>query len=256
MMDSWKNLRQTIVFPCICLMYMSAAACALPLQISNPTNPIRTVAVLPLLNNTNDVEAPQYVRKKLAEELTKQHYVVKPIAEVDQLLKDQMGLTLGVQLDMVSPQELGKALGVEGVFYGSLEDFSHQATGLYNVKRVRIRTKMINSQTGETVWSNGIGVKSVSGAASGGVSTLALAMNNNAELMPLFGTDIPAQWLDIDDLSPSAFAGGLGFMNGAVMAIGEKVIMKTMKMPLLYETTVAVNQVLTGLPPGPGPLTP
>ncbi|WDT79624.1 MAG: hypothetical protein MPW14_21225 [Candidatus Manganitrophus sp.] len=35
--------------------------------------------------------------------------------EVDQILKDQMGLTLGSQLELTTPQKLGAALGVDAV---------------------------------------------------------------------------------------------------------------------------------------------
>jgi hypothetical protein len=212
----------------------------------NSSNPIHTVAVLPLVNNTNDVDGPVYVRTKLAEEVSRHAYIVKPLTEVDQTLKDQMGVTLGAQLDMTSAQKLGEVLGVDGVLYGSLEDFSHNVTGLYNVKRVRIRTKLVNCRTGETVWSHGIGIKNVSGPAANASNLLP---DNNDELKPLFGTNISAKWMDMPGWSSSG--GGSSLVGSAVMGIGEKVVSKTMKAPLSSETTAAVSRVLTGIPAGP-----
>jgi len=94
-------------------------------------------------------------------------YVIKPASEVDQILKDQMGITLGSQLDLTTAQKLGQALGVDGVFYGSLDEFSEKITGVYNVKRVRLRSKLVNCKTGETVWKNGIGIKQGTQATGG-----------------------------------------------------------------------------------------
>ena len=78
------------------------------------SNPIRTVAVLPLVNNTNDVEAPGYVRDELVLRLLAMQYVVKPVMQSDQILRDQLGITLGRQLDLATVQQLGDALGVDG----------------------------------------------------------------------------------------------------------------------------------------------
>lgn len=49
----------------ILLFVTTACAPTLPQITRDPSNPIRTVAVLPLVNHTNDVEGPAYVRDLL-----------------------------------------------------------------------------------------------------------------------------------------------------------------------------------------------
>jgi len=217
----------------------------------NPANPIRTVAVLPLVNGTNDVEAPAYVRQQFTTELERHQYVIKPLAEVDQVLKDQMGITLGSQLDLTNPKQLGETLGVDGVFYGSLDEFNHKITGVYNVKRVRIRTKLVNCKTGETFWKNGIGVKSVlsAGTVGAGASVIGSIQDikeTGEELTPLFGDTILAPWFELPQQhyqqSSEASAAGAAF----AAALGEKVLAKAFKIPLAVETQAAIGILLNG----------
>ena len=55
------------------LVFMSVialvAGCTLPMPkpSGDPGNPIRRLAILPLVNNTNDVDAPEFVRERLVE---------------------------------------------------------------------------------------------------------------------------------------------------------------------------------------------
>ncbi len=233
------------------LACLSLAACV-PLRMvpPDPSNPIRTVAVLPLVNNTNDVGAPAYVREQFTKELVRHQYAIKPLAEVDRILKDQMGVTLGAQLDMTTPQELGRTLGVDGVFYGSLDEFNHKITGIYNVKRVRIRTKLVNCKTGATVWKNGIGVKSVlsagkAGMAASAVGTLQDAKETGAELPPLFGESVPAHWFELPkQVLPKDTKEEAGAALAA--ALGEKLITSALHVPLFLETSAAIDILLNG----------
>ncbi len=258
---------------------MLLAACAGMQGIApNPSNPIRTVAILPFVNNTNDVDGPVYVRALFAEELDKHQYVVKPLTEVDQILKDQMSVTLGKQLDMATPAQLGQTLGVDGVIYGSLDEFNQIMTGVYNVKKVRARVKLVNCKTGQTVWRNGIGVKSAqgtgkAGTAVTGVSAVVDAKSAGDDLLPLFGDPITAPWFE---LPPIVVGKDTGQDYGLALAatLGERIVTRTMKAPLPVESKAVVGILLNGtwhdgnwqhqpvrvgggaIPPGPGKLGP
>ncbi len=227
---------------------MLTACVGLRTVAPNPANPIRTVAVLPFLNNSNDVEAPAYVRAQLTKELEGHQYRIRPLAETDQVLKDQMGVTLGTQLDMAVPQKLGEVLGVDGVFIGSLEEFNYKITGIYNIKRVRIRIKLVDCKTGRTVWKNGIGVKSVlsTGKAGAAVSAAGAVMDikeSGEELKPLFGDAIAAPWIELphQQLAKESDAG-----VAAAAALGERLFTAVLKMPLFVETNAAVQVLLNG----------
>lgn len=244
--------RNGVVWVALLACLVFAACVPLPPVPANPSNPIRTVAVLPFVNNTNDVEAPAYVREQFLKELGRHQYVVKPAAEVDQVLKDQLGITLGAQLDLTDPKQLGETLGVDGVFYGSLDEFNHKITGIYNVKRVRLRTKLVNCKTGETVWKNGIGVKTVlstttAGAAASVASTVQDDKETGGELKPLFGDTILAPWYELPKQQlPQGKSAGQDVGVAFAAALGEKLITTALKVPLAVETNAAVNILLNG----------
>ena len=75
------------------------------------SNPLKRVAILPLKNDTNDVDGPEVMRKKMVQALERRSYVVKDLKETDQILRDRMGITLGGQLDLTTAQKLGRGAG-------------------------------------------------------------------------------------------------------------------------------------------------
>jgi hypothetical protein len=231
---------------------------------------------MPLVNNSVDVDGPMVVRSLLAVSLEKFFYTVKPLEETDRILKDQMGVTLGSQLDMATTRMLCDNLGADGIMYGSLDDFTQKITGIYNSKRVRVRLRMDNCKTGEIVWKNGIGVKSEKSTGKGlvqkvpGLGTAVTAIGaassvfssmsdkNDAELPKLFGVDIKAPWEDISDDSSSAEV-------NLFLGLGGKIMQKALDSPLLAEAETAIEILLNGyyddgadlipygkmIPPGP-----
>ena len=97
-----------------------------------------------MYNATNDVSVPQMVRELADKHVQgRGHYSVKPLSEVNQTLREQMGITLGSQMDMTTPQQLGATLGVDGVLYGYLLSFDDMTTGVYNEKKVRAGFKWV-----------------------------------------------------------------------------------------------------------------
>ena len=260
-------------------MLLLSACATLPSNKPNPANQIRTVAVLPMTNNTNDVDGPFVVRTLLAARLEGYFYNVKSLEETDLILKDQMGVTLGSQLDMATTAQLCEKLGTDAIILGSLEDFSQKITGIYNNKRVRLRVKMDSCKSGGTIWKNGIGVKRESlagdnmlnkvpgvgsaitavGVASSVVS--GLSDKGDASLPQFRNEEIKTPWQDISEDNSTA---ELNLLFG----IGGKIVNKVAGSHLLSETEVAVEILLHGdyddgsdlIPYGtmipPGPVTP
>ncbi|MBI5050599.1 MAG: DUF799 family lipoprotein [Nitrospirae bacterium] len=125
----------------------------------NPNNPLANTAVLPMVNNTNDLDGPMFVRTAFNQIVLKRHYETMPLAQIDGILKDKMGITLGGQLDFTNPgagaplpQEIGKLLGVDYLFYGTLIEFKQIIIGVYNKTQVKVKFKLINARTGEVMW--------------------------------------------------------------------------------------------------------
>ena len=240
------------------LCALVGACVTLPPVTPNPGSPVKSLAILPVVNNSVDVDGPAAVQEALYQEALHYHFpVVKPNAETNQILKDQMSLTLGSQLDMATPQKLGTALGVDAVMYASLEDFSQKITGIYNVKRVRIRAKLVDCKTGEVLWKNGIGIKQALTAggsllsqvpgvnlaigAAGALSSLASRISDKSDVaLPKFlGDDLDAPWVELPERST-------GVEMAAVESVGGKVLSKAMGTVLKEETDKAVDVLFHG----------
>ena len=85
--------------------------------------PPHTVAVLPFDNQTNSVPGALYLREVFNENLGRKGYVARPLSEVDQLLSDRFGISLGGQITDDLIPEIGKALEVDAVIRGTVQKF-------------------------------------------------------------------------------------------------------------------------------------
>lgn len=219
-------------------------ACSMPMQTvaPNPSNPIDTVAILPMYNATNDVDGPKMVRELTEKRIQRWHYNSKPLNEVDQILKDQMGVTIGSQLEMTTAQKLGAALGVDGVLYGYLLNFDDVTTGVYNEKRVRAGFRLVDTKTGKVVWAGGRGVRNQSGT----LESVASARDDGIEgLKSVQGVaEIPrlAEWESIGGASDGSF----------MTAMGGKLLDKARGGYLKSETEEMLDRIFGDLPAGRG----
>ncbi len=83
-------------------------------------------------NRTNDLSASDIIRDAFAEGVTRKGYAVVPVAESDRILRETLGISYGGQLPTTTPEEVCKALEVEAVFYGEVQEWSKTTTGIYN----------------------------------------------------------------------------------------------------------------------------
>ena len=109
------------------------------------------IAVLPMSNDTNDLDGPVFVRQALFNYLLQRGYQLIPLADVDAKLKAQ-GFTDGGQLKAATPQKIGEWVGAEGLFYSTLEDFNYILLGFYTQRKVEIKAQMVDAKTGEKLW--------------------------------------------------------------------------------------------------------
>lgn len=125
----------------------------------NPSNPIRTLAVLPFIDRSDKPAAANYIREVIAEDLENLHYAVQPIDETDQLLRERLNIADG-RISQVAAQQLGEALQVDGLVYGIVDEFVpyEMVPLLYKEKRARARLSFIKASDGTRVWGNGAGV--------------------------------------------------------------------------------------------------
>ena len=146
-----------LTFMALFLLFFITGCVTLPPP--DPNNPVARVAVLPMANETADMDGPTFVRVAFHQIVPSRYYEAIPVDQTDQMLREKLGITLGGQLDFTnpgigapSPQEVAKQLGVDGLFYGTLTDFQHLITGFYNKKKVRVKFKLINAKNGDVMW--------------------------------------------------------------------------------------------------------
>ncbi len=220
------------------------AACAIPRPPLpyDANNPLKRVAVLPMKNDTIDVDGPEVLRKKMVQALEHRSYVVKDTKETDQILRDQLGITLGGQLDLATAQKLGETLGVEGLLYGTLMDFDELTTGAINVKKVRGKFKLVNAMTGQAVWSRGLGVRSemMMQSKAGAAATVA------ARAADARDKEVP--WITIESTTTGSDNLGKSFAAG----LGAKLFSKAVGLHLDHESTELARRLTDNLPWGPG----
>lgn len=214
----------------------------------NPSNPIRTIAVLPMLNNSDDVEGPERVRKEFYTRIGNFHYAVQPLKKTTRILNEQMGITLGKQLDMVTAQKLGETLGVEGVFYGYLLNFDEITTGVVNTYKVRMGWKLVNTKTGDIAWGQGVAVKRAE--SIGGVAGMGSSEADHVGPLPgsadpmaeMHGLD---KWIMMENKS-------VGATEGLVLGLGGKLLNGITGGRLKKEMEYAFQRLFQGMLAGPG----
>ena len=207
---------------------------------ADPTNPIKRLAILPLRNDTTDVEAPEFVREKLITAFQRRLYMVQPLEETDLILRDELGITLGGQLEMASVGELREALQVEGLLFGTLMDYGETTTGLVNVRKVRGKFKIVDTATESVFWENGIGVKTQD--TSGG-----LAGSLTGALANAGGRDEEVPWVVIESTSSNR-----SLLDGLAAGLATKLVSKALGVHLERETNEMIWRIVQNLPWGPG----
>lgn len=111
------------------------------------------VAIAPMENRSNDLDASDIVRAAFAEQIARQGWDVEPTAESDRRLREILGISYGGQLAATTPEEVCRALGVEGVFYGEVREWNKTTTGIYNSVSVAAAFRLYRAD-GSLAWED------------------------------------------------------------------------------------------------------
>ena len=109
------------------------------------------VAVAPMENLSNDLDASAIIREAFREEILRRGWNVMPPEESDRLLRERLGVSYGGQLDSTTPAEVCRALEVRGVFYGVVREWNKTTTGIYNQVTVTASFELYD-RDGTRVW--------------------------------------------------------------------------------------------------------
>lgn len=125
-----------------------AAAGATPAPA--PAGPL--VAVAPMENLSNDLDASDVIRKAFVEQIAQQGWNVMSTDESDRLLREGLGISYGGQLGAATPAQVCGTVGAEGVFYGEVREWVKTTAGVYNSIAVAASFKLFRKD-GSEAWT-------------------------------------------------------------------------------------------------------
>ena len=113
----------------------------------------RSVAVLPVLNETVSLKAPEVFRPLLLNKLSLKGYETPSLSVIDGRLREKNIREAG-QVNSLTPQELGKLLGVDALLYAYVTEFSTTYVVAYASMTVGARFELKDTKTGEKLWDS------------------------------------------------------------------------------------------------------
>jgi hypothetical protein len=111
----------------------------------------RSILVLPVVNNTTNVEAPAFFLSTLPIPIAERGYYVFPVNMVKRVLEDE-GLSDPDLLHGADPMRLCALFGSDAVLYVTVEAWTAQYLVLDTTVTVEFDYVMKDGKTGDTIW--------------------------------------------------------------------------------------------------------
>jgi len=168
-----------------------------------------SILVVPAINKSVDVNAPDYFLATISEPLAERGYYVFPVNMVRSVMADD-GLNDANLVHSGDPRRLGELFGADAIMYISIERWDAKYAVLSTTVTVELNYTLKSSHTGAELWHNHQVMKYEPQAASGGgiaalvadaieaavtkaaPNYIPLAQQANAHAIDLKGTGLPA----------------------------------------------------------------
>jgi len=113
----------------------------------------RSILVVPVINKSIDVNAPDYFLATIATPLAERGYYVFPINMVKSVLADD-GLSDANLVHAGDPHRLGELFGTDAVMYISIERWDAKYVVLATTVTVELNYTLKSAHTGQVLWKN------------------------------------------------------------------------------------------------------
>lgn len=139
------------------LFVLSMSGCAT--QISKKdytdlrTEAPRSILVVPAVNRSVEVTAPDYFLSTISRPLAERGYYVFPVHLVKRMMEDD-GLNDADMVHAGDPQRLGKMFGSDAVMYITIERWDAQYIVFSTTVTVEMNYVLKSTSSGQTLWSN------------------------------------------------------------------------------------------------------
>ncbi len=112
-----------------------------------------SIAVLPVQNETTDMDAGGVFRPRLYSIILSKGYATPAVAGIDSLLA-QKGIREAGQLGSMTPLEIGELLNVDALLYATVTEWSTTYLVVYSSVKVGARFQLIDARTGGQIWES------------------------------------------------------------------------------------------------------
>ncbi|HXA45849.1 MAG TPA: GNA1162 family protein [Candidatus Angelobacter sp.] len=131
-------------------------------------HPPRSIVVLPPLNDSTDIKGTYSYLSTVTRPLAEMGYYVFPVAEVDELMKEN-GLPTAYEMQQAPLDKIGQIIGADSVLYVTLRQYGTKYEVISSVTSVTADAKLVDVKTGLTLWEGSTTAQQGSGDSGGGI---------------------------------------------------------------------------------------
>lgn len=130
-------------------------------------HPPRSILVVPVLNDTVEINAPNMLITTVPIPLGERGYYIFPILLTEALLGD-LGLPEAGLIHQLPPGKFFEHFGADAVLFITIKDWSSKYVLIQNVKVLRAQFVLIDTRTGTVLWDRTQAVQQESGSGGDG----------------------------------------------------------------------------------------
>ncbi len=161
-------------------LFLTLTVCILALGCAATTNDYtafyahqpRSILVVPILNETVQILAPNMLITSVSQPLGERGYYVFPVILTDALLKD-LGLPEAGLIHQLPPKKFQDRFGADAVLFITIKDWGSKYVVLQNIMRIEVHYALVDTRTGNLLWDR----KQVIQKGSGGDGLLSMAIS-------------------------------------------------------------------------------
>src|SRR5208283_6036490 len=113
----------------------------------------KSILVVPVVNRSVDVTAPDYFLATISRPLAERGYYVYPVFLVKRLLEDD-GLSDADLVQKADPRRLGEIFGTDSILYISIERWDAKYAVFSTTVEVEFLYTLKSGRTGELLWTS------------------------------------------------------------------------------------------------------
>jgi hypothetical protein len=112
-----------------------------------------SIAVMPVMNETVDMKAPEVVRPVVYDKVIAWGYESPPIGMVDGILAAHNIHEAG-EVNQFTTKELGEMFSVDAILYTTITDWSTKWLAVYASQTVGLRLELKSTEDNQVLWEN------------------------------------------------------------------------------------------------------